>query len=80
MDDRQIPDEIKRIVDREHQLRAELEQGQIDPEIERRAGPAGHCAGPVLGPPPPRQARRSANQDEDDAAVRPASQVERYLQ
>ena len=28
MDDRQILDEIKRIVDREHQLRAEVEQAR----------------------------------------------------
>ena len=81
MDDRQILDEIKRIVDREHQLRAEVEQGQIDPDIERaeldRLDVALDQCWDLLRQ---RQARRNANQDEADAAVRPASQVESYLQ
>jgi hypothetical protein len=81
MDDRQILDEIKRIVDREHQLRAEVEQGQIDPEIERREldrlDVALDQCWDLLRQ---RQARRHADQDEADASVRPASQVENYLQ
>ena len=81
MDDRQILDEIKRIVDREHQLRAEVEQGQIDPQIERqelsRLDVALDQCWDLLRQ---RQARRAANQDEEDASVRPASQVENYLQ
>ena len=81
MDDRQILDEIKRIVDREHQLRAEVEQGQIDREIEQsemgRLDVALDRCWDLLRQ---REARRDANQDENDAAVRPASQVESYLQ
>ena len=81
MDDRQILDEIKRIVDREHQLRAEVEQGQIDPGIERseldRLDVALDQCWDLLRQ---RRARRNANQDEADAAIRPASQVEGYLQ
>ena len=81
MDDRQILDEIKRIVDREHQLRAEMEQGQIDAEIERRElsrlDVALDQCWDLLRQ---RQARRAANQDDDAATVRPASQVESYLQ
>jgi Protein of unknown function (DUF2630) len=81
MDDRQILDEIKRIVDREHQLRAEVEQGQIDPQIERqelsRLDVALDQCWDLLRQ---RQARRAANRDEEDASVRPASQVESYLQ
>jgi hypothetical protein len=81
MDDRQILDEIKRIVDREHQLRSEVEQGQIDPEIERRElsrldGALDQCWDLLRQ----REARRDANQDEADATVRPVSQVESYLQ
>ena len=81
MDDRQILDEIKRIVDREHQLRAEVEQDQIDPEIERRElsrleVSLDQCWDLLRQ----RQARRHADQDEADASVRPASQVENYLQ
>jgi hypothetical protein len=81
MDDRQILDEIKRIVDREHQLRTQVEQGQIDPAIERRElsrlDVALDQCWDLLRQ---RQARRNANQDEEDASVRPASQVESYLQ
>ncbi|HZA72313.1 MAG TPA: DUF2630 family protein [Propionibacteriaceae bacterium] len=81
MDDRQILDEIKRIVDREHQLRAEVEQGQIDPGIERREldrlDVALDQCWDLLRQ---RQARRNANQDAADASLRPASQVESYLQ
>jgi hypothetical protein len=81
MEDRQILDEIKHIVDREHQLRAEVEQGQIDPEIERnelkRLDVALDQCWDLLRQ---RQARRDANRDEREAAVRPASTVENYLQ
>jgi Protein of unknown function (DUF2630) len=81
MDNRKILDEIKRIVDREHQLRAEMEQGQIDPEIERREldrlDVALDQCWDLLRQ---RQARRQASQDEDDASIRPASQVKNYLQ
>jgi Protein of unknown function (DUF2630) len=81
MDDRQILDEIKRIVDREHQLRAEVDQGQIDQEIERRElsrlDVALDQCWDLLRQ---RRARRDANQDESNATVRPASQVESYLQ
>ena len=81
MEDRQILDEIKRIVDREHQLRNEVEQGQIDPEIERRElgrldGALDRCWNLLRQ----RQARRDANQDESDAILRPTSQVQNYLQ
>jgi hypothetical protein len=68
-------------VDREHHLRAEVERGQIDPEIERRElnrlDVALDQCWDLLRQ---RQARRAANQDDQDAAVRPASQVESYLQ
>jgi hypothetical protein len=81
MDDQQILDEIKRIVDREHQLRAEAEQAQIDPSIERREldrlDVALDQCWDLLRQ---RRARRHANQDEADASVRPASEVENYLQ
>jgi hypothetical protein len=81
MDDRQILEEIKRIADREHQLRAEVEQGQLDPDIERaeleRLDVALDQCWDLLRQ---RQGRRDARQDENDARVRPASQVENYLQ
>jgi Protein of unknown function (DUF2630) len=81
MDNRKILDEIKRIVDREHQLRAEMEQGQIDPEIERREldrlDVALDQCWDLLRQ---REARRDARQDESDTAIRPASQVKNYLQ
>ena len=81
MDDRQILDEIKRIVDREHQLRAEMEQGQIDAEIEHRElGRLDVALDQCWDLLRQRQARRHAHQDEADASVRPASQVESYLQ
>jgi hypothetical protein len=81
MDDRQILDEIKRIVDREHQLRSEVEQGQIDADIQRhelgRLDVALDQCWDLLRQ---REARRDASQDESDATIRPASQVENYLQ
>lgn len=81
MDDRQILDEIKRIVDREHQLRAEVEQGQLDPEIQRtelgRLDVALDRCWDLLRQ---REGRRDARQDEDDVRVRPAAVVENYLQ
>ena len=81
MDDREILDEIKRIVDREHQLRAEVEQGQLDASIEqgemRHLDAALDQCWDLLRQ---RKARRDANQDEEDAQVRPVSQVEGYLQ
>ena len=81
MDDRQILNEIKRIVDREHQLRAEVEAGQLDSEIEQREmkglDQALDQCWDLLRQ---RQARHDARQDEDDAQVRPVSQVEGYLQ
>ncbi len=81
MDDREILDEIKRIVDREHQLRAEVEQGQLDASIEqgemRRLDAALDQCWDLLRQ---RMARRDANQDEEDAQIRPVSQVEGYLQ
>jgi hypothetical protein len=81
MDDRQILDEIKRIVDREHQLRAEVEQGQIDPEIERRElsrlDVALDQCWDLLRQ---RRARREMGNDPDEAQVRPPEVVERYQQ
>ena len=81
MDDRQILNEMKRIVDREHQLRTEVEQGQLDAGIEqaemKRLEAVLDQCWDVLRQ---RRARRDANQDEKDARVRPASQVEGYLQ
>jgi hypothetical protein len=81
MDDRQVLDEMKRIVDREHQLRAEVEQGQLDAGIEqaemkRLEAVLDQCWDLLRQ----RRARRDANQDEEDAQVRPVSQVEGYLQ
>lgn len=70
MDDRQILNEIKRIVDREHQLRAEVEQGQLDPEIERtelgRLDVALDRCWDLLRQ---REGRRDDRQDESDARV-----------
>ncbi len=81
MDDRQILDEIKRIVDREQQLRAEVEQGQLDPGIQRtelgRLDVALDECWDLLRQ---REGRRDARQDEDEARVRPAAVVENYLQ
>lgn len=81
MDGRQILDEIKRIVDREHQLRAEAEQGQLDPEIQRteleRLDVALDQCWDLLRQ---REGRRDAQQDEDDARARPAVTVGNYLQ
>jgi hypothetical protein len=81
MDDRQILDEIERIVDREHQLRAEVERGQLDSDIEqaqmKRLETVLDQCWDLLRQ---RRARRDAHQDEEQAQLRPASQVEGYLQ
>ena len=81
MDDRQILDEIKRIVDREHQIRAEVSAGQMAPEVERsemsRLAVALDECWDLLRQ---RQGRRAAQQDENEAQLRPASTVENYLQ
>ena len=70
MDDRQILDEIKRIVDREQQLRAEVEAGQIAPEIERseiqRLDAALDDCWDLLRQ---REGRRDARQDENEARL-----------
>lgn len=81
MDDRQILDEIKRIVDREHQLRAEVEQGQLDPQIQRtqlgRLDVALDRCWDLLRQ---REDRRDARQEENDARTRPAATLENYRQ
>ena len=70
MDDRQILSEIKRIVDREHQLRAEVEQGQLDPEIQRtelgRLDVALDRCWDLLRQ---REVRRDARQEENEARL-----------
>ena len=81
MDDRQILDEIKRIVDREHQLRAELEQGQLDPEIQRTAlGRLDTALDQCWDLLRRRRAAREAGNDPNAEQAPSVSEVEGYLQ
>jgi hypothetical protein len=81
MDEKDILEQIQSLVDREHQLRAEGEAGEIPQSEEqsqlRRLEEALDQCWDLLRQ---RRARREYGQNPDDAAARPVEEVEKYLQ
>ncbi|MEV4314580.1 DUF2630 family protein [Actinocrispum sp. NPDC049592] len=81
MTEREIFDQIRSLVDREHELRTRSVAGEIDSDEEhaqlRGLEEALDQCWDLLRQ---RRARRSAGEDPDDAQARPAQQVEGYLQ
>jgi Protein of unknown function (DUF2630) len=81
MDDTQIHNRITALIEAEHELRAKVASGDISSVQERAELKATEEAldqcWDLLRQ---RQARRQYGQNPDDAAVRPASEVEGYQQ
>ncbi|MDV7354126.1 DUF2630 family protein [Rhodococcus oxybenzonivorans] len=81
MDNEEIEKRIQALVEQEHELRAQLQDSELAPE-EKRAQLAAletsldQCWDLLRR----RRARLDAGQNPDDASVRPASEVEDYLQ
>ncbi|HEY2694476.1 MAG TPA: DUF2630 family protein [Pseudonocardiaceae bacterium] len=81
MTDKDILAKVHELVDREHQLRAKTEAGELDAAEERRELKAveealDQCWDLLRQ----RRARKSAGQAVDGAEARPVSEVEHYLQ
>jgi hypothetical protein len=81
MNEQQILDQVRSLVDQEHELRARVQQGQLAPDEEqeqlRRLERALDQCWDLLRQ---RRARHEAGQDPDEAVVRPVGQVEDYRQ
>jgi len=81
MDEKDILQQIQSLVEREHELRAEAQSGEI-PQAEeqaqlRRLEESLDQAWDLLRQ---RRARREYGQNPDDSAERPVDEVENYLQ
>jgi hypothetical protein len=81
VNEEQILDQVRSLVDQEHQLRTRVQQGQLAPEEEqeelRRLELALDQCWDLLRQ---RRARQDAGRDPDEAVVRPADEVEDYEQ
>ena len=81
MDEQAILQQVHQLVEQEHTLRAQVEDGTISADEEnarlQRLEEALDQCWDLLRQ---RRARRDAGQDADAAAVRPADEVEGYLQ
>ena len=81
MDEKDILQQIQTLVDREHQLRSEAQEGEIDQSDERsqlrHLEEALDQCWDLLRQ---RRARREYGQNPDDSAARPVEEVEKYLQ
>jgi Protein of unknown function (DUF2630) len=81
VDERQILEQVQSLVDREHDLRQRVQEGELDPQEEqarlRRIELALDQCWDLLRQ---RRARRDAGQSPDEAVVRPVSEVEDYQQ
>jgi hypothetical protein len=81
MDEQDILKQIQTLVDREHQLRAEAEEGAIEPSEERsqlrRLEESLDQCWDLLRQ---RRARREYGQNPDESEARPVEEVENYLQ
>jgi hypothetical protein len=81
MDEKDILQQIQTLVDREHQLRAQSQEGEI-PQSEEQAQlrhleeALDQCWDLLRQ----RRARREYGQNPDDSAARPVQEVENYLQ
>ena len=80
MTDRAIHEHISELVNQEHELRAQLQAGTLDPADERaRLADLEVQLDQCWDLLRQRQARRDAGEDPESATVRPAAQVEGYL-
>jgi hypothetical protein len=81
VDDREILDRVRALVDEEHTLRSELGAGEIGPDEEharlRELEEALDQCWDLLRQ---RRARQGVGQDPDEATPRSTGQVEGYLQ
>lgn len=81
VNEQQILEQVRSLVDQEHELRARVQEGELTPEDEheqlRRLERALDQCWDLLRQ---RRARHDAGQDPDEALVRPVGQVEDYQQ
>lgn len=81
MDERQILEQVRSLVDREHDLRERVQEGELDPQEQqaqlRRIEQALDQCWDLLRQ---RRARQDAGQSPDEAVVRPINEVEDYQQ
>jgi Protein of unknown function (DUF2630) len=81
VNEQQILDQVRSLVDQEHELRTRVQDGELAPEDEqqqlRRLERALDQCWDLLRQ---RRARQDAGQDPDEAVVRPADEVEDYQQ
>ena len=81
MDEKQLRERIQELVDEEHRLRQQLQEGDIEPSEEherlRRAEEQLDQAWDLLRQ---RRARREAGLNPDEADARPVGEVESYQQ
>jgi Protein of unknown function (DUF2630) len=81
VNEHQILDQVRSLVDQEHELRARVQEGELAPEEEReqlrRLELALDQCWDLLRQ---RRARQDAGQDPDEAVVRPVDEVEDYEQ
>jgi hypothetical protein len=81
VNEQQILDQVRSLVDQEHELRTRVQDGELAPEEEqqqlRRLERALDQCWDLLRQ---RRARQDAGQDPDEAVVRPADEVEDYQQ
>lgn len=81
MDDKDIMARISELIETEHELRGRLAQGQLSSEQEReRLRSAEQALDQCWDLLRQRRARREFGENPDDAAPRPAPEVERYQQ
>jgi len=81
VDEQQILTKINDLVDREHQLRTQVQGGDVTTDDEHAQlaaieGALDQCWDLLRQ----RRAKREFGQDSDEAAVRSVDQVEKYLQ
>lgn len=81
MDDKTILSEIHKLVEEEHRLRSQVQQGQISSDEERaRLREVEESLDQCWDLLRQRRAAREAGQDPEAAHTRPKSEVEGYLQ
>jgi hypothetical protein len=81
MEDTTILSEIHKLVEEEHQLRSQVQKGQISSDDERtRLREVEESLDQCWDLLRRRRAAREAGQDPETAATRPKSEVEGYLQ
>ena len=81
VDENQILEQVRSLVEQEHELRSRVQEGELAPDDEqqqlRRLEQALDQCWDLLRQ---RRARRDAGQDPDEAAPRPVNEVEDYQQ